>query len=342
MSYMVEFLFLKQRRNIMHKLFIIGNGFDCYSHFDKNDIGMKTRYKDFKDYIISRYPDITYNNGVPEQYLTADHHDYDYDEDEVAGYIVQILDCCQDDNWSTLEKALGDDIYVIFAEDFLDVDILNQKDSEISRSIAANENMGSAIRSTFILLKELFVDWVNDELKNLPYKNYAKRKNFKKVLVGHPLLDLFKGTKRTYLNFNYTVTLEKIYKIAPNKVFHLHGKPGETIYFGHGNDNDNFETYGTWGAEDDMDYIKKYFLKDTQDVISQNYNFFDSLKDVNEIYSYGFSFSDVDMVYIDEICKHINPSNVVWYFNKYDAKNNKSYLDKIESKGFCVKIESRW
>ena len=86
--------------------------------------------------------------------------DYDYDEDEVAGYIVQILDCCQDDNWSTLEKALGDDIYDIFAEDFLDVDILNQKDSEISRSIAANENMGSAIRSTFILLKELFVDWL--------------------------------------------------------------------------------------------------------------------------------------------------------------------------------------
>lgn len=257
----------------MHKLFIIGNGFDCYAHRDKNGVGMKTMYKDFKEYILSRYPDIVYNNGVPEQCLTADHHDYDYDDDEVAGYIVQILDCCQDDNWSTLEKALGDDIYDIFAEDFLDVDILNQKDSEISRSIAANEIMGSAIRSTFILLKELFVDWVNDELKNITYKNYAKRKNFKKVLIGHSLLDLLGGIKRTYINFNYTDTLENIYKISSSKVFHLHGKPGSTIYFGHGNDNDNFETYGTWGAEDDMNYIKKYFLKDTQGVISQNYSF---------------------------------------------------------------------
>lgn len=45
--------------------------------------------------------------------------------------------------------------------------------------------------------------------------------------------------------------------------------------------------------------------------------------------------------YIDEICKHINHSNVVWYLNKYDVENNKSYLNKIEGKGFTARIESR-
>lgn len=318
----------------MHKLFIIGNGFDCYSHKDKNGNGMKTRYKDIKDYIFSRYPNITYNNGVPELCLTADHHDYDYDydEDESIGYIVQVLDCCQDDKWSTLENSLGKDIYSVFADDFLDVDIENQKDSEISRSITANENMGSAIKSTFVLLKELFNDWVNFELKNIPYKSYSKVKNFKKVLVGHPLIDMFRGIKRTYINFNYTSTLEEIYRINSSKVFHLHGEVGGEICFGHGNDDEYFDRYGTWGAEDALNYIRKYFLKDTLAVICNNKSLFAGLKDVSEIYSYGFSFSDVDMVYIDEICKHINPQNVTWYFNKYDSENNEPYIKKIKEK----------
>lgn len=326
----------------MHKLFIIGNGFDCYAHFDKNRDGMKTRYKDFKDFILSRYPDIIYNNGVPEQYLTADHHDYDYDKDEVVGFIVQVLDCCQDDKWSTLEDSLGKDIYSIFADDFLDVDIENQKDSEISRNIAANENMGAAIQGTFVLLKELFRDWVNDELRIIPYEQYGKRKNFKNVLVGCPLVDILCKTKRTYINFNYTSTLETIYGINPKKIFHLHGKVGEEICFGHGNNEEYYHTYGIWGAEDCLDYVRRYFLKDTSSVIGKYAHLFDKLKDVNKIYSYGFSFSDVDMVYVDEICKRVNPKNVVWYFNEYDSKYNISYLKKIEQKGFIVRIENRW
>lgn len=327
---------------MMHKLFIIGNGFDCHAHRDKNGVGMKTMYKDFKDYILSRYPDIVYNNGVPEQCLTADHHDYDYDDDEVVGFIVQVLDLCQDDNWSTLENSLGKDIYSIFADELSDVDIENQKDSEISRNIATNENIGFAIKSTFVLLKDLFTDWVTDELQNITYKEYKKRKDIQKVLAGCSLIDMLFQVKRSYINFNYTSTLEKVYGINPRNVFHLHGKAGEEICFGHGNSDEYFHTYGTWGAEDSLNYVRRYFLKDTSAVICKYARFFKTLKDVNEIYSFGFSFSDVDMIYIDEICKHINPSNVVWYFNKYDSENNKSYLDKIKSKGFSVKIESRW
>ena len=37
----------------MARLFIIGNGFDCYAHFDDTQAGMKTRYVDFKNDILN-------------------------------------------------------------------------------------------------------------------------------------------------------------------------------------------------------------------------------------------------------------------------------------------------
>lgn len=324
----------------MHKLFIIGNGFDCYGHFNKEKCGMKTKYEDFRKYIVSRYPHAEDYYGVPEENLTIDHHGYDYDDDDIVGYIVQVLDLCQDDKWSSLESCLGNEIFSVFSYEFLDFDV-EDKDNEIYRIISANEQMGKAIAYTFSKLKELFQEWVDDELSIIDYSQYAQVKGFKKVLVGCPILNKLRKINRTYINFNYTETLEKVYKIPKDKVFHLHGSVGSAVCFGHGN-TQTIEVSGAWGAEDSLNSVRQSLLKDTSTIIADNYSLFASLNDVTEIYSYGFSFSDVDMVYIDEICRHLNPTKVNWFFNTYDTKFNPQYIEKIRAKGFSIKEEHRW
>ena len=77
------------------KLFIIGNGFDCYLH------GLPTKYSDFRKYILSRYPDAEDYSYIPESTQMPD-GDEVYDEKEAAGYTVNITDSCGGEEWMEL------------------------------------------------------------------------------------------------------------------------------------------------------------------------------------------------------------------------------------------------
>lgn len=322
------------------KLFIIGNGFDCFAHTDNKSTPMKTQYADFKDFILSQYPEAKCEFGVPVMGLTDDHHGYDYDKNEAIGYIIRVLDECQDPKWSTLESVLGDSIYSIFHSELKVVDI-EAKDAEISRILCNNIDTASAIESIFMQLKELFETWVSKVLGSINYDNILPKDTFKDILIGKSPSDPKDKSSRIYLTFNYTETLEKVYKIDPRYILHIHGKVGTPIYFGHGNTTD-IDTHGSWEVDDSFETIREFFLKDTSKVIQHNQDFFQSLKDVREIYSFGFSFSDVDVVYINEICKCLPSHDSTWYFNTYDSENNAKFLELIKSKGFSVKTENKW
>lgn len=68
--------------------------------------------------------------------------------------------------------------------------------------------------------------------------------------------------------------------------------------------------------------------------------FLEPLTQVESIYTFGFSFSDVDRVYIGEICKNLN-SKVVWYLNDFDNKTTRKYYSKMIKKcGFKGKFDT--
>lgn len=107
-----------------------------------------------------------------------------------------------------------------------------------------------------------------------------------------------------FLSFNYTSTLEEIYNVG--SICHIHGIQNSDIFFGHGNDEDYTEYYLSHyiGAEDELRELDVRLRKDTAKAIQVNKPFFELMQDrVKNIYSYGFSFSDVDLPYIQEICK---------------------------------------
>ena len=314
----------KMKRNTsMKRLFIIGNGFDRAHN-------LPTSYWDFRKYILTRYPDAESYYFIPESTLMPK-GDEEYDEAEVAGYIVNIIDSCSDGWWSELEAYLGDDVYEAFLEDLPSVNI---EDEDCFHDVYTNEDLSEHILNTFVGVNDLFVDWVKNELGDIDFYDIKK-----------PEIEAMIDSNAFFLSFNYTKTLELGYGINENQVCHIHGSveslPNEII-MGHGNDEPVTEHSYSIGTEASFEKLKRKLRKDTVGIIQKNEKFFKQLSDVQEIYSYGFSFSEVDMVYIKEICNYLNPASVTWYINSYDSDNNPEFRDKIEAYGFKVKVEDGW
>ena len=308
----------KMKRNTsMKRLFIIGNGFDRAHN-------LPTSYWDFRKYILTRYPDAESYYFIPESTLMPK-GDEEYDEAEVAGYIVNIIDSCRDGWWSELEAYLGDDVYETFLEDLPSVNI---EDEDCFHDVYTNEDLSEHILNTFVGVNDLFVDWVKNGLGDIDFYGIKK-----------PEIEAMIDSNAFFLSFNYTKTLELGYGINENQVCHIHGSveslPNEII-MGHGNDEPVTEHSYSIGTEASFGKLKRKLRKDTVGIIHKNEKFFWQLSDVQEIYSYGFSFSEVDMVYIKEICNYLDPASVTWFINSYDSDNNPEFRDKIEAYGFKV------
>lgn len=321
---MLNWIVTKIRRNrSMKKLFIIGNGFD-------REHDLPTSYWDFRKYVLTLYPDAESYYFVPESTLMPKGNE-EYDEEEVAGYIVNIIDSCRDGWWSELEAYLGDDVYEGFLEDLPSVNI---EDDDCFHDVYTNEDMSKHILNTFVGVKDLFVDWVKTKLGDIEFYDIKK-----------PEIEYIIDSNGVFLSFNYTKTLELGYGINEDQVCHIHGSvdsSSDEIIMGHGNDEPFTENSSSMGTEVSFGELKRKLRKDTTGIIRKNECFFKQLTDVQEIYSYGFSFSKVDMVYIEEICNYLNPASVTWYLNSYDSNNNPEFRDRIEAYGFKVKVESRW
>lgn len=144
---------------------------------------------------------------------------------------------------------------------------------------------------------------------------------------------LFPDDNPVYLNFNYTATLETVYAIDPSKVFHIHGDVRNVendLVFGHGKNYDELVSKFSMESNDissdlyDDPGEMKDLISDasrqlasarkcTEDIIRKNHNLFANLSSVQTVCSMGFSFSDVDLPYIDLIAEKVSP-NALWKF----------------------------
>ena len=89
-----------------------------------------------------------------------------------------------------------------------------------------------------------------------------------------------------------------------------------------------------------MSELQYELKKDTSKVIQQNKDILKKFGLVDEIYSYGFSFSEVDLVYIKEICSQSSTKNIRWYLNDYDGSKFEEFKDKIKKCGFEGEFDS--
>ena len=303
----------------MKKIFIIGNGFDT-AH------GLHTSYEDFRRFLCDQYiVDEEMNDAIvtiPEVSI-GPKGDLVCDEDEVADFLIKIISVAEPNSeyWSELEASLGRlDYSEVF--DLLPDEFDEDGDLDDWKTVYNNEDMASTLMVVVPYIKEFFTEWINEiELCDIEVK-----RGFQK-LVGES--DLF-------LTFNYTETLEACYAIKEENICHIHGKQGKEILFGHGNCNQHTDEYMRKfiGAEDMLDELDSFLKKDTKSALKEYSSFFEKIdQTVDAIYTVGFSFGDVDLIYIKEICKKLS-DKVVWYLNDYDSSKLPIYQSRIRQCGF--------
>lgn len=272
-----------------NKLYIIGNGFDIHHK-------MKCSYGDFKDWLLAIHP-VVYNN-LERLYGTLDGKWWssfemslaDIDTEEYPKMIIgkKFFDLLHD-----FCKRYGDR-----GRDFFD-DFQLRYPNSIKSEIMVKEMAGFEMDCLKEDLSDSFGEWVREiELPD-------KLKKLKNIDID-----------ALFFTFNYTRTLEDVYGIDKDQVVHLHGSVdnGEFV-FGHsksfreilerdfqlGIKRDPTKDIGEDGARLAMMEVVNGMRKPVREIIEEHRGDFNLLGSIDEIEVLGFSYSPVDLPYLDRI-----------------------------------------
>ena len=273
----------------MKRLFIIGNGFDL-NH------GLPTRYTDFMNFMKSNHPDVSENfiTGIKKYSLP---------------YFDQMDKIQEDILWNDMENIFGSYEIMEMAEEHRDWNSEFDYHGPASREIRDMLHLPLHISA---YLNEWMTQVHKQVIKTSPQKRLQR---------------LFDLEDSSYISFNYTTTLETVYKIK--HVWHLHGKFGETLIMGH---NQTLGRTYTDPSEYGINLINEKFLKDYINRSRKNCHkimasfpsiFYDqSIKETPEIYVLGHSLNTIDMPYFRRI-KKISGKEAKW--NIFILPNQQSY-----------------
>lgn len=304
----------------MSALIIIGNGFDL-AH------GMPTRYSDFRKYLISCYPDIAeYKN------YQFDLNDFiDLPEDEFAAeLLLSTMDLANGEEWYNFEDALGKIDFSYKFPKFTGDEDSETHDKEMQDYILAIDIISNCIIHSTKRWQDLFRRWIRSVETGLESNTYMPKDSLK---------ELFSDPSNKYFTFNYTKTLQILYGVK--KVTHIHNRVGQNLIFGHpytdimyGELSENFLGIGSSFLND----MVMSFRKDTASPVKKYKDFFKSLDHtVDQIYSYGFSYSPVDKIYIKMIIEKISPK-AIWYFTEHDAADKEGLrIKKVKLRNYGFK-----
>lgn len=307
---------LMKRLDLMN-LFILGNGFDMANN-------METEYCHFRKFLIDNYNFLKETSFVFPEHMVDNHGDDIPNQTNALKIIFSLLEELQNNEenieseklWKNFEKYLGQFKY---SEWF---GFLREEEDEF-RFAHNSEDLASELKMSIPLINNFFAKWVN-QIKLKPAKM--------------EFVELF-NEEALFLTFNYTETLEKTYRIIPNNICHIHGKIGEKLIIGHNEDYNSYEelTYGGISGCY-LSEINEMLRKDVRSHYNNKIHFFNQIynSNITDIYSIGFSFSNVDLYYIEQICANFNTENIKWHLTQYDENNgyNDGYRADILSCGY--------
>jgi len=125
-----------------------------------------------------------------------------------------------------------------------------------------------------------------------------------------------------YLSFNYTLTLENIYRIDPSNICYIHEKikSKSKLIVGH---NLQISTENLPAKSDEEERAQAMFVgilnrlaKPKGQQIERHRAFFNSLNNIDRIIVIGHSMARVDLGYFGEVKRSVK-ENAKWYFSTY-------------------------
>lgn len=333
------------------RLFIFGNGFDRAHNFP-------TAYCQFRAWLIEKYninvdgyddielPDFQTNYKGLESYKEEQFAEFFLHLiDDVNATPEEAEDCenekcpffkhCDDryrDKWCSFEEDLAKLRWELILDD-VEYEYDKEGDfdwwkTDTNLTIQAENCLDSnhTLRTFFSEWVSYINDIISDGSCNLS-KPYFK--------------DIFNNSDK-YLTFNYTGTLEILYNIED--VCHIHGdiSKWQDPVFGHcdpGYPQKKYEDY-EFNAYDIFRRIYESYIKDAATQIKRYKEFFDSIKNVDEIYLFGLSFGEVDMPYFRYIFENCTKVKNV-YLNVYNPDEFDEKAEKLKSYGAKCKI-NQW
>lgn len=235
-------------------------------------------------------------HGIRSTY--ADLCDYLRDRNVPLYQADDLLDDLGIDLWSDFETALGE-LTPDRVVSSLEADAKEREPEDISRQ---HHLIVDKCSLAFDCLKELLQYF---------FRSWVESIDITKAVASG---DLDLDPSDLYLTFNYTEVLEEIYGIPETGVCHIHGRrnTGAKLLVGHG--RSTLPRYGghEWSATDETLPLVYGHLeasyKDVRKNIKGHASFFRSLKGIDKVCVYGFSFGKVDLPYLQEIIRHIGPA----------------------------------
>ena len=313
------------------KLFIFGNGFDRAHN-------LPTKYCQFREWLIKKYGVCVEDEEIDLPDYRTNYKDLEgYDEKQFANFFVHLIDDADsnseiEDKWCCFEEDLAKLRWELILDsveyEYDDENDFDPWKTENKLSIKA-QTCGDSNH----ILRTYFREWITyiNELIN-EMGGDSKNLFFEKIF----------GDSDKYLTFNYTNTLEQLYKIK--NVCHIHGSIAkwEELIFGHcdpGYPQKDFKEY-EYNAYEIFERIYKGYIKDTKKQIERNSEFFNSINGVDEIYLFGLSFGDVDAPYFRhafKICQQLKTINL----NVFEAGQYDSIMTKLKEYGAKCDIK-KW
>lgn len=306
----------------MTNLFIIGNGFDL-SH------NLPTHYDNFREYLRTTY---TYRfDEEPIELaegILGPSGEMIYDDDMSVHYLDHLITLANDyETWADFENSLAFLDYSI-VEETIQTIYDNEGDIQPFHTGANYEDTYEDLSNIINQIPVLFSEWIHS-IRISEYSYHYPPK------IVHSFKNIIDPDEDIFLTFNYTTTLESLYE-AQN-VTHIHGcqNEDEELIVGHNIDL----PYEEEAYQQDI-YKRKMqerLRKNVELCLNNNEVFFYTLEDsdIDAIYSYGFSFADVDLDYIQKIINSIDTSNITWFFESYpEVEELSKYRDKLLSLGF--------
>lgn len=343
----------------MNHLYIIGNGFDLHH-------GAKSSYSDFRNYLWRRNK---YVAKSFELFFGPNHWSNYFDNiddfiswlEPDSGYPLCHINWIENYLWKDFENSLSklnrENVFD-FVEPLLPED-MDDEDFTYAKFFAPIDTVSDIVNSCSFEMQYIFHRWVNTLHYCKGFKN--------KMLKLDPTARFLNFNYTLFLETEYNINKEQILYIHGNR----RQKFGKLI-LGHNKtdysteldkwiaENKNRKTFAnddliylTYFLEDESkgnwknpirfyasDYIRSrlenYFeknIKNCDQIIEANKEFFHSLDDIKEITVVGHSLGNIDFPYFQAIVANIdNPESTKWNFSFY----NENDLDNIYR--FCKQL----
>lgn len=301
----------------MSTLFILGNGFDL-AH------GLDTSYWNFRTFLSENYPEFLFAFERMYNILPLDDTEPWYTEEAQKKWNKSV----NKNLWKYFEEKMGNP----------DIDAMLDMSESVVGDLCLADGV-VAIRDTMDEYWRREYGFVNELSKYI--EEWVEQIDISKVTVQKKIIE--NNNSDLFITFNYTGTLEEIYKIESDQILHIHGSIEPYCdmapIMGHGNIFD-VKKYKEKSIDADEKFweetasiynaISEYLntlLKDTEQIIYRNESFFKRLSCIDNIVILGLSFGDVDIPYLTKIKDSVS-DQIKWNVYYYDDAAKKD-LEKV-------------